>query len=413
MAKNRGKGSRSLATLQNRRPTMYFTAPHDEGYVDPLGLSLIPETINCTKEQIHCKDQDELRERLNKITRADVWIDTCFFCANHQELIKHTLMSQNRLMVASGIERELSIAKNSPMLDPAFNKSSITVAGKGIIWEAFDHYFTQLKYRKIYGERFADDFLKQEGRYPDRGEFAKKVSPKTGSDGEVIAWDGHSRRTNPNRFHDEELVTTAFLNALHTKRPTIILTADEGVVSQFVALSNSIESDWVSMLVAQEVSRNLEKYEGLKFDNYHDEFYSPMRFFNVDPSTILNVKPHAKQVIIGCWKLTSDEKGGVNIVPVYKLISPYAKAILTMKKESGGRNTDVFGDGYDGFVLMGANKDGSMYGGIMVAKPKYDSSLNMSLIDQRAIVQEMRNKAETSFSEPEPKSLIWTPKSYK
>lgn len=109
----------------------------------------------------------------------------------------------------------------------------------------FEYYVNRLSVRKRLGIRVGRNLQAAIGRPPTESEVKKWVHENHHPRAATLAAKGWTDKGKRNYTADEEIVVSAFINAIMTGRTTTILTWDNDVFEQFAKMAEVITSDYM------------------------------------------------------------------------------------------------------------------------------------------------------------------------
>lgn len=115
----------------------------------------------------------------------------------------------------------------------------------------YDYYVNMLAVRKLVGIREHRSLTQELGREPTEPEFHNRLNKKYQNRVAPLAFKGWKDRGKKNYLADEELVVTAVLSSILTKRETMILTWDTDLFEQFIKLNELLISDYLCFRFAE------------------------------------------------------------------------------------------------------------------------------------------------------------------
>jgi hypothetical protein len=171
---------------------------------------------------------------------------------------------------------------------------------------AYLYYTYLLQSRRRIFELVKHDFAEREGRDPNANELMTAVQKSFGERGLLLAYKDRKAVNLDERATDESLVYFAFEHALHTGRPTVILTKDEDVLEQFYKLWWFVDTHYRACLIADFLASNRFAFPIHAFPH----FTNVQEIFDLRNAILVDVGPRRMAsflpksfnfVSIECW----------------------------------------------------------------------------------------------------------------
>lgn len=227
-----------------------------------------------------------------------------------------------------------------------------SLPGPTIIWhpsQAVEYYLGLLSFRKLFSRVLTHGFERAKGRPPTDDDWQQQCEEYCGANGLRLAEEGKNRQDDPALFHAETLVVLAFLHGLMQGADLVLLTRDPLLMDQFAKLASLMRRHYLEMIVASRIFHepNRFKLEPLKSSLTvpQDLFCGELASMEVTGEDMGSMLPqHPYLVNFHCWLIGGDNRD----TPLISFMTFCAERpmcdLFRVKAQSGGKNTDRFGD---------------------------------------------------------------------
>ena len=288
------------------------------------------------------------------------FVDTGFFSVPIDFVMWDAILSR-KIAITPAIKDELSAWLSSPHHNQQLSDLIRSQTEKGLPQIefidlnqykefSFNYYLALLSLRKDAWKKVLPDFINANGRQPTNDEMRNLLQKQSG-DSAALSMKGWLDRRKANIFADEELVIAAVLTSILRGVETVILTRDQDIISQFVSVTNMIQSHYESMNAGDYFWDHIEEYSNL-FPPHVVPDFRDKKFFGISKVSGIHFSSEQSHELMTSNPLPAIMHcllfDNVKLKQKFSVASFYGETgmrnLLSMKGRSKGKNSDRFGE---------------------------------------------------------------------